>query len=91
MPVILSLCTAGAAVARLRHAGDRPLRHGLLMGVAWLAVSLALDGIMFSGGPMQMGLVEYLKDIGATYLIIPIITMAMGLALEQRKKAAASA
>ena len=35
---------------------------------------------MLSPSPMQMSLGEYVSDIGATYLLIPIITSGMGLA-----------
>ncbi len=80
MPVSLSMCTAIAASIRFARVRRRALREGVVLGVIWLAVNLAFDALMFSRGPMQMGLVEYLKDIGLTYLIIPTITIAMGVA-----------
>ena len=33
---------------------------------------------------MQMTATDYLKDIGLTYLMIPTITIALGLVLETR-------
>ncbi|HEY6101852.1 MAG TPA: hypothetical protein VI007_01365 [bacterium] len=50
---------------------------GLLLGVIFLAVSVVLDLLLFSWGPMKMSLVDYLKDIGLTYLIMPIVTYGM--------------
>jgi hypothetical protein len=47
------------------------------VGVVFLAVSLVIDLVLFSWGPMKMSLVEYAKDIGVTYLTIPIVTYAM--------------
>ncbi|HET7012135.1 MAG TPA: hypothetical protein VFI11_15270 [Anaerolineales bacterium] len=40
---------------------------------------------------MQKGLAEYLKDIGLTCLIIPITTIAAGLALDNRNMSVRSA
>ncbi len=39
---------------------------------------------MFSRGPMAMPFVEYMEDIGLTYLIYPVVTIGMGYALEKR-------
>jgi hypothetical protein len=35
---------------------------------------------MFSWGPMKMTIIDYLKDIGITYIMIPVISLFMGLA-----------
>ena len=35
---------------------------------------------------MQMTATDYLKDIGLTYLMIPTITIALGLVLETRSR-----
>lgn len=35
---------------------------------------------------MKMGFVDYVKDIGITYLIIPIVTIGFGFMLETRKE-----
>ena len=36
--------------------------------------------MMLFGGPMLMTFGEYLSDIGITYLIIPVVTMGIGMA-----------
>lgn len=33
---------------------------------------------MFMEGPMKMSLVDYVMDIGLTYLIIPAVTVGFG-------------
>jgi len=33
---------------------------------------------MFTRGPMPMSFINYLKDIGFTYLLIPVITVGFG-------------
>ena len=35
------------------------------------------------GGPMLMTVGEYLADIGATYVMIPVITIGLGQVLER--------
>jgi hypothetical protein len=77
MPVVL---TAATVVAAGRHfAPVRPhkglLANGAVVGTVWLAISLALDALMFSRGPMQMALADYLKDIGVTYIIILVVPL----------------
>jgi hypothetical protein len=46
-------------------------------GFLWVLANWALDGLMFSGGPMKMTLPQYAADIGAAYLIIPPILLGL--------------
>ncbi|MFH1098614.1 MAG: hypothetical protein V1723_01690 [Candidatus Uhrbacteria bacterium] len=61
------------------------LKEGILLGAIFFAVSIALDLLMFSRGPMAMSFVEYIKDIGFTYLLIPTITIGFGYSLDKKK------
>jgi len=40
---------------------------------------------MFSKGPMTMPLIEYIKDIGLTYLLIPAVTIGFGYILDKKQ------
>ncbi len=61
----------------------RYLREGVILGLVWLAINVLIDlPLMLAGGPMQMTLGQYLADIGLTYLIIPAVTMGIGLGCE---------
>ncbi len=91
MPVTLGLGTAVAGVRALGRAGRGSLREGLRLGAVWLVVQLALDALVFSRGPMRMSLRAYLGDIGLTYLIIPVITVALGCVSVARPSPAAGA
>ena len=53
------------------------VRQGLLLGILFLLVSVVIDLLMFSWGPMKMALTDYLKDIGVTYLVMPVVTYGM--------------
>lgn len=41
---------------------------------------------MFMQGPMKMSVLDYIKDIGLTYLIIPAITIGMGKIISGKYK-----
>ena len=61
------------------------MRQGLLLGLLWLAICLAIDALMLLGGPMQMTVPEYLADIGVTYLMIPVITIGIAATRAQAR------
>ena len=63
------------------------LREGILVGLAWLAMSILLDSPIFFGGPIQMTPSDYFKDIGFTYLIYPAITIGFGWLLQKKERA----
>jgi len=53
-------------------------RSGLALGCYWLAINLLLDLTVLV--PLaKMSIVLYLYDIGLRYLLIPIISTAMGI------------
>ena len=85
MPVVVVLCVVIFACLYFKRLEGKLLREGIIIGVVWLAISLVLDLIMFMQGPMQMPLVDYLKDIGLTYLMIPTITIGLGYLLEKKQ------
>lgn len=86
MPVALAAAVAGLAVRYFRSVRAGFVGEGLRLGLLWLAISLAIDApLMLLGGPMKMTLGEYAADIGLTYLLIPIITAAIGMALGRQR------
>jgi len=84
MPVSLVACVTAFAVLYFQRIESRTLREGILLGVIWFAVNLAVDQLMFSWGPMKMSFADYMADIGLTYLLIPIIPISIGYALAKR-------
>lgn len=48
---------------------------GFLVGTLWLIINIILDQLLFTFGPLQMDIMSYMKDIGLTYTIIPVITI----------------
>lgn len=86
MPVVITLCVTLFAILYLRKLESNILREGIWLGLMWLAVSIILDLFLFMWGPMKMSFVDYMMDIGLTYLIIPTVTIGFGYLLQRQRK-----
>lgn len=86
MPVVLALATVGCALRYAARHRVESAQEGLRLGVLWLVISVLIDAVMFGQGPMKMTITDYVKDIGVTYLMIPVITL--GLAAASARKGA---
>ncbi len=84
MPVVLTLCVVFFSILYFRKLEAGLLKEGVLLGVIWFAISLALDLLMFMWGPMKMTFADYMMDIGLTYLIFPAVTIGFGYLIEKR-------
>ena len=49
------------------------LKYCLIVGICWTLINIGIDLPMFSYGPMKRTFLEYMTDIGLTYIMIPII------------------
>ena len=78
MPVVGVFSVVIFAVLYGKQVKGIVLEEWVRLGILWFAISVAIDLLMFSWGPMKMSLVDYSKDIGFTYLAIPIITAGFG-------------
>ncbi|HYM65420.1 MAG TPA: hypothetical protein VES68_02965 [Candidatus Sulfotelmatobacter sp.] len=54
---------------------DKNLKEGIFLGIIWILINLAFDFLFFIVGPARMNIWDYIKDIGISYLSIPIITI----------------
>ncbi len=81
MPVVLAGAAAFFANRYLSGVQEDLRREGLRLGVLWMAINIAIDlPIMLSPSPMQMSPGQYVADIAVTYLLLPVVTGAMGSA-----------
>jgi uncharacterized membrane protein YpjA len=78
MGVVLVLNTCLLACLYFRTAGQRFVRAGIRIGIFWTLANWACDALMFSGGPMKMSFERYVTEIGAGYLMIPVISISIG-------------
>jgi len=63
------------------------LKEGIFLGVIFLLISLFFDFFFFIRGPIKMSVLSYVKEIGITYLVYPIITIGFGFVLGRTKSA----
>jgi EamA domain-containing membrane protein RarD len=84
MPVVVTLCTTIFTLRYFRKIDGAYLREGVLLGVCWFLICIAIDLLLFTWGPMHMSVLDYFKDIGLTYLIIPTITVGSALLLGRK-------
>jgi galactitol-specific phosphotransferase system IIC component len=84
MPVVVVAVTVLSTTLYFKKTEAKFLREGVWLGIVFLVISLAIDLLMFSWGPMAMPLIDYIKDIGFTYLLIPVITIGMGYLLRSK-------
>jgi NO-binding membrane sensor protein with MHYT domain len=86
MAVAMAFSAALFGTMHLSRSQTPSLDEGLLAGSIWMLISLALDVPFFVFGPEQMRMAPdaYMADIGLTYVMIPIITGALGHALKRQ-------
>ncbi|MHC4107470.1 MAG: hypothetical protein ACYSTY_05225 [Planctomycetota bacterium] len=81
MPVAIALIVVPLGVVYFRRVRRRCVREGLLLGLLWLVMCVAIDApLMLLSSSMQMTVPGYIADIGVAYLMIPIITVGIGAA-----------
>jgi hypothetical protein len=83
---VLTGCAVLFSVLYFKKADKTSTTEGLKLGLIWLVISLIIDLGMFMQGPMKMPLVDYIADIGFTYLIIPIITVGSACLRQKQTK-----
>jgi len=80
MAITLAATTVVLGCIYMRKSSGRFIATGARIGATWAVANWALDAPMFSGGPMKMTLREYIADIGIAYLMMPVITIGLGVA-----------
>jgi len=83
MPVIITASVVVFSMLSLRKPESRSLKAWIIVGIMWFLLCFLLDLTMFIWGPMKMPFTAYIKDIGLTYLIIPIISYGFGRIIQE--------
>lgn len=84
MPVTLALVCMFFAYIYFKKVSSAYIKEGIVIGILWLAISILIDLLMFSWGPMAMTPIAYMEDIGLTYLMYPVMTIGIGYILEKK-------
>jgi hypothetical protein len=78
MPLVITIITVSLACLYLIKLETDLIREGVIIGFSWFIINLAIDLVLFlPPSPMQMNFMNYMEDIGITYLIIPVITIGL--------------
>lgn len=83
MAVTVAAVCLALALHYFRKIEAPTLAHGVVLGVAWWAISIVIDLPLMLFPPIAMSLPEYLSDVGVTYLMYPAITGAIVAARRQ--------
>ena len=84
MPIIITLVAVILAYFYFKGVKANFLKEGIIIGILWPVISIVLDLLMFTWGPMAMSPADYMKDIGLTYLVYTIIMIGIGYLLEKK-------
>ena len=60
------------------------IKEGILIGISWLIISIVLDIILIFLGISQLTLIDYAMYVAPLYIIIPAITIGLGLYMNQK-------
>lgn len=80
--------TLALTVRYLGQISGGSFREGAVVGIAWAAIAIVLDLVLFALGAFNIGLGVYFSDVASSYLVIPIVT-TLTLGFLRRKSVAA--
>ncbi|HSO26026.1 MAG TPA: hypothetical protein VLR54_05320 [Methanobacteriaceae archaeon] len=85
MPLVLSLVVITLAYYYIKNLDSNFVKEGFLIGISWYIINIAIDLFLFMpASPMHMSFVDYMMDIGLTYVMIPVITIGMGFMADNK-------
>lgn len=80
MAVTVAASVVACGLVYLRGRPAATVREGLLVGLVWLAICVAIDLPLMLSPPISYSPTEYAADIGLTYVMIPLITAGLAAA-----------
>ncbi len=84
MPITIALSVVIFGKMYFKNVETNYKKEGIWLGFIWIIISLVIDLILFlPESPMHLSFVDYLMDIGITYLMIPVITIGFGWLLNK--------
>jgi len=85
MPVSLVFAVMICSVFYFKKGENKSMYDGIIAGVIWFFISVLIDLLLFlPSSPMQMSFLDYITDIGLTYLIIFIIPFGVGILMYKK-------
>ena len=62
------------------------IKEGILIGIIWLIISIILDLILVAVGISQLNLTSYAMYVAPLYIIIPAVTIGLGVYMKQKRR-----
>jgi len=85
MSVIVAISAVTFSYFYLKDIESNFAREGIIIGIAWFAINIILDLLMFMpASPMHMTFNDYMMGIGLKYLIIPTVTIGFGYMAQKK-------
>ena len=85
MPLVLTITVVTFSILFFKRVDKEFMKEGFIVGIVWFTISIVIDLFMFiPESNMHMLLVDYIMDIGLTYLIILVIPVGFGYTLEKK-------
>ena len=87
MPLVLTIALIVFSVLFFKKVNGQYLQQGIFAGITWFVISIVIDLVLFlPDSPMQMSFIDYMIDIGITYLMIIFIPIGIGYVLSVKTK-----
>lgn len=84
MIVVGSFSAAFLLVSYFKKIKADYFKEGIIIGLTWFGINILLDILILI--PMSgMSIGDYFTQIGISYLVIPAMSVALGIALENKK------
>jgi uncharacterized membrane protein YpjA len=83
MIVVGAIVGAFLLVSYFKRINANYLMEGIIVGIVWFVINILLDILVLL--PMtEMALPDYFAEIGLRYLVIPVMSIMVGAALENK-------
>jgi hypothetical protein len=80
MPIVITIMVVLLTYFYLITIETDFIKEGIKIGIIWFIINVIIDLFIFlPPNVMHMSFSNYMADIGITYLIIPTITIGMGI------------
>lgn len=84
MIVVGSITGAILLISYFKKINASYLKEGIYVGITWFVINILLDLLVLI--PMSgMAISDYFLQIGLRYLIMPVMSIMVGVALENKK------
>ena len=82
--VAIALTVTAFSYLYLKAITENFIKESVLVGISWLIISIVLDIIMVMLGISELSLNNYMTYVAPLYIIVPAITIGLGLYMNQK-------